>query len=223
MHVRAFAVAAVSTFVFAVFGATPALASHSWGNYHWARTANPFTLKLGDNVSGVWDNYLNQVSADWRRSTVLDTTIVAGGTRPKPCKATLGRVEVCNGTYGFNGWLGLAQIWVSNGGHIAKGVAKVNDSYFSTSTYNNANAKRHVLCQEVGHTFGLDHQYAVSCMNDRDGLFDSAYVSPNQHDFDQLQTIYSHLDSSSTVSSARAGNGMRVYTFVFWAKPGAVG
>jgi hypothetical protein len=23
-------------------------ANHSWGNYHWARTANPFTLAVGD-------------------------------------------------------------------------------------------------------------------------------------------------------------------------------
>jgi hypothetical protein len=27
------------------------------GNYHWARTSNPFTLKLGDNVSSAWDSY----------------------------------------------------------------------------------------------------------------------------------------------------------------------
>jgi hypothetical protein len=220
MHVRVFAVAAVSVLAFAVFGATPALASHSWGNYHWARTANPFALKLGDNVSGVWDTYLNQVSADWSRSTVLDTTIVAGGTRPKPCKATSGRVEVCNGSYGNNGWLGIAQIWVS-GGHIVQGVAKVNDYYFGLPAYNSASARRHVLCQEVGHTLGLHHQYAVSCMNDEDGLSDPNYVDPNQHDYDQLAAIYAHADSTTTVSSTNARNGVRIYRFVFWAKPGA--
>ena len=25
-----------------------ASANHSWNGYHWARTANPFTLKTGD-------------------------------------------------------------------------------------------------------------------------------------------------------------------------------
>lgn len=25
--------------------------AHAWGTYHWARTANPFALKLGDNVT----------------------------------------------------------------------------------------------------------------------------------------------------------------------------
>jgi hypothetical protein len=35
-----------------------AQANHSWGKYHWARTSNPFTLQLADNVSSTWDGYL---------------------------------------------------------------------------------------------------------------------------------------------------------------------
>src|SRR3990170_5379070 len=112
-----------------------ASASHSWGNYHWARTSNPFTLKLGDNVSSTWDPYLVTTSSDWSQSSVLDTTIVAGTQNPRRCRPTSGRVEVCNYRYGNNGWLGLAQIWIS-GDHITKGLTKVNDSYFNTSTYN---------------------------------------------------------------------------------------
>ncbi|MEK7215504.1 MAG: hypothetical protein AAB289_07915, partial [Chloroflexota bacterium] len=46
-------------------------ADHSWGNYHWARTANPFTLTLGDNVSSAWDSYLATASTDWSLSVVL--------------------------------------------------------------------------------------------------------------------------------------------------------
>ncbi len=70
--------------------ATPGLAdaSHSWGGYHWARTTNPFTLALGSNVSSAWTSYLATTSADWSKSSVLDTTIVTGLTNPKPCKAT---------------------------------------------------------------------------------------------------------------------------------------
>src|SRR6266508_1566282 len=75
-------------------------ASHSWGGYHWARTSNPFTLQLGDNVSTGWDSYLSTTSSDWSKSTVLDTTVVAGATNPRPCKATTGRVEVCSAAYG---------------------------------------------------------------------------------------------------------------------------
>lgn len=83
-------------------------ASHSWGGYHWARTSNPFTIQLGDNVSGLWDGMLVNASSDWSKSTVLDTQIVAGGTRPKSCRPTTGRVEVCNANYRNTGWLGVA-------------------------------------------------------------------------------------------------------------------
>ena len=40
----------------AMFAALPynVLADHSWGSYHWARTSNPFNLKLGDNVTSCW-------------------------------------------------------------------------------------------------------------------------------------------------------------------------
>ena len=44
-------------------------ADHSWAGYHWARTANPFTLKLDDNVSSAWDSYFTSAAADWTPST----------------------------------------------------------------------------------------------------------------------------------------------------------
>ena len=55
--------------------AAPAAANHSWNGYHWARTANPFGLSLGDNVGPAWDSYLGTASANWSKSTILDTTI----------------------------------------------------------------------------------------------------------------------------------------------------
>src|SRR5688572_22226844 len=71
-------------------------ADHSWGNYHWARTANPFTLKLADNLTSNWDPFLGVASNDWSASTVLNTTVVAGTVNPKTCKPLTGQVDVCN-------------------------------------------------------------------------------------------------------------------------------
>ena len=88
----------------ALLGFNSASADHSWGPYHWARTANPFTLKLGDNVSSAWDSYLRTASTKWSLSSVLDTSVVSTLSN-RNCRATLGRVEVCNRTYGNNGWL----------------------------------------------------------------------------------------------------------------------
>lgn len=185
-------------------------ANHSWGNYHWARTSNPFTIKLGNNTAGSWTGHLATASSDWSQSAVLDTTVVAGRTKPKACRPTKGRVEVCNANYGGNGWLGLAQIWIS-GSHITQGIVKNNDYYFGNSTYsfNNEAEKLHVMCQEIGHTLGLNHQSENgsslnTCMDYYYNTSDSDTTSthPNQHDYDQLAAIYSHLDSTSTVASS---------------------
>ena len=195
-------------------------ANHSWGSYHWARTSAPFSLKLGDNVSSSWDSYLNMASSQWSLSSVLDTTVVFGNTNnikgkntPKNCTPTSGRIEVCSAKYGSTGWLGLAQIWVS-GGHITQGTTKLNDTYFTTSAYNTPGWKSLVLCQEVGHNFGLDHQdedfnnapvdphtcmdYFVPGVNE--------IVGPNTHDYEQLEAMYLHLDSTTTIKSLISSN-----------------
>ena len=135
---------------------------------------------------------------------MLDLTVVAGGTNPSSCSPTAGRIEVCNHTYGNTGWLGLAQIWISGGSHIAQAITKVNDTYFDTPQYNTPAWRRLVMCQEVGHGFGLDHQdenfsnaNLGSCMDytsDPDGPPSNEH--PNQHDYDQLESIYEHLDGS---------------------------
>jgi len=190
--------------------AAVAQADHSWGNYHWGRNANPFTLKLGDNVSSIWDPYLVEASNDWDTSAVLNTMVVAGNAgNPKRCRAVSGRVEVCNSKYGFNGWLGVASIWV-NGSHITQGTVKVNDSYFSTPTYNSPEWRRLVMCQEIAHTLGLDHQdedfsnpNLGTCMdytNNPAGPLSNEH--PNLHDYAELELIYNHLDSIVTVGQS---------------------
>ena len=194
-----------------------ASANHSWGGYHWARTSNPFTLKLGDNVSSGWDSYLATASNDWSLSNVLDTMVVSGNGG-RNCRPTAGRVEVCNNKYGANGWLGIAQIWI-NGSHIVQGTAKVNDTYFNTSTYNKPAWKRLVMCQEIAHTVGLDHQDEVfnntnlgTCMdytNDPDGALYNQLSNehPNLHDYEELETIYAHIDSVTTIKSTTGSKG----------------
>jgi hypothetical protein len=208
--VKRFLCAAALVGILAAFSAAPAAANHSWNGYHWARTANPFAVKLGDNVSGLWDAMLGTASSDWSKSSVLDTPVVAGGTRPKSCRPTTGRVEVCSARYGNTGWLGLAQIWVS-GKHITQGVVKNNDYYFGSSTYqyNNTAEMQHVICQEIGHTLGLDHQDESgislnTCMDyyHNTSASDTKSTHPNQHDYDELATIYAHLDSTTTVGAS---------------------
>jgi hypothetical protein len=185
--------------------------SHSWGGYHWARTSNPFTLKVGDNVTSAWDSYLNTTVSDWSKSTVLDMTKVAGQAKGR-CRGTAGRVEVCNNTYGNNGWLGIASISITGGTHITQGTVKLNDTYFNTAQYNTPAWRNLVSCQEVGHTIGLDHQdenfnnpNLGTCMDYTSDP--STNQHPNTHDYDELQIIYAHLDSTTTLGQTTTAQG----------------
>ena len=191
--------------------ADPAGAMHSWAGLHWARTSNPFTLQLGDNVSSAWDARLGTASDDWTVPEVLDTTVVPGASNPKRCPATLGRVEVCNSTYGRNGWLGLASVWASDS-HITQATVKLNDTYFNLPGYNTPAWRQSVMCQEIGHTLGLGHNDenfdntpTATCMDYANDP--TLNQHPNDHDYEQLAAIYGHLDTTTTVASQTASSG----------------
>ena len=204
----------------AAVAVSPALANHSWGSYHWARTSNPFTLKVVDAVSAQWDPYLDGAISDWSASSVLNLVEEAGaGVNAKKCTAINGKILACNAAYGQRGWLGIASIW-ANGDHITKGTTKLNDTYYSMAQYNTPAWRRLVTCQEIAHDFGLDHQdenfnnaNLGSCMDytsDPDGPPSNEH--PNSHDYEQLLTIYNHTDTSTTIASALAATDFGIRT-----------
>jgi hypothetical protein len=185
----------------------PVSANHSWGNYHWARTSNPFTVRVIDSMTSDWDDNLNTAISDWNASSVLNVVKEAGDSSSntrRRCRPVSGKVRACNSTYGNNGWLGLAQIWITGSVHIYQATTKVNDTYLASSSYTETN-RQHVLCQEIGHDWGLDHQDESgadlnTCMDYDDAL---GNAHPNQHDYQQLQTIYnSHLDSFNSYNGS---------------------
>ncbi len=215
---------AISAISLALVDSPESFASHAWGGYHWARQSDPFTVKLGDNLSSGWKTYLQTASTDWSAHyspwlTDLLTAVVPGQANNRQCRPTSGEVQVCNATYGNNGWLGIAQIWLS-GAHITQGSVKLNDTYFNTVTYDTSAWRRLVTCQEVGHTFGLDHQNTNfsdqnlgTCMdytNDPGGTLygELSNEHPNSHDYEELSIIYTHFDSTTTVATAPATQPM---------------
>jgi hypothetical protein len=204
--------------VLLVIFAVPVFANHSWGNYHWARTANPFTLKVYDNLDPIWEPYLQEAVNDWNASTVFDFNVIwqTPLSSKRKCSSAAGVIEICNLKYGQNGWLGIAGISIS-GSHITKGYTKLNDTYYAMAQYNTPAWRQMVTCQEIAHDIGLDHQDETfdnanlgSCMdytNDPDGgaggasSSDPSNVGPNSHDFQQISSIYSHLDSTTTIAA----------------------
>src|SRR6266705_6432308 len=212
----------VAAIIGTLFVAGAANATHSWNGYHWARASNPVTITLGNDLTSNWTPYLNTAAADWSITSgacnnpqnPIRCTVTAAGGNSRRCRPTAGRVQVCNSTYGNTGWLGIAQIWIS-GVHITQGTVKVNDSYFNTPQYNTPAWHSFVMDQEVGHEFGLAHQDEDfnnadlldacgrgSCMDY--SADPSNNTTPNQHDYDELVIIYSHLDGAAAVSSPTA-------------------
>jgi hypothetical protein len=198
---------------------TPASATHAWDSLHWARFTT-LNIRLADNVSLAWDPYLAGASADWTKAAPIDTTVIQGTRNPYYCSPTYGRVEVCSYRYGYTGWLGIAQVWTSYG-HIVQARVGLNDTYMSTPQYNTPAWHRIVVCQEVGHTFGLDHQdedktnlNLGTCMDytrDPSGTLGTngtlSNEHPNAHDYDELRIIYNHNDGWQLSSTAPATSG----------------
>ena len=205
----------------------PAVASHWWGQYHWARTSNPLKLDVMKASTSKWDAAVNGAIADWNNPTGGHATMVTltgkpATADPKKCAAITGKILVCNAAYGRRGWLGIASIWAS-GNHITKATTKLNDSYHDNAPYNEPAWRSLVACQEIAHDFGLAHQNEAfgppnlgSCMdytNDADGgpEYGPSNAHPNNHDFQQLVTIYgAHTDTTNTSATQTTNFGIRV-------------
>lgn len=208
MRQRKFMIGAAIVTTFICYAA-PLAANHAWRNYHWERSSNPFSLDMGDNLSGPWPSDLSASSQDWNSvgQQVISIDIVPGSS--PDCTVQLGNIQACNGFYGNNGWLGIAGIAVEKGKHIVAGYVKVNDTYFASAPYNQWYWRQYVMCQEAGHTFGLGHvdedfnTSTGSCMDYGDPIVN---LHPDQHDSDMLQEIYLHLDGSSE-GDGGGGNG----------------
>lgn len=212
-----------------------AFASHSWNGYHWKKGSEELAVPIGNNVNSTWLVYLKRAmnggtrvgtggdGDGWNASTMIQGNIVTGTTNPKNCRAVSGTIQVCNARYGFTGWLGIAQIWLS-GGHIVQGITKLNDNYFDTATYNKPEWRMLVTCQEIGHDYGLGHTDEVftnqndgTCMDYTDapagGFLGATNYGPsneyiNSHDKAQLEAIYTnhtHLAAATNFNVREVG------------------
>ncbi|MCZ6640511.1 MAG: hypothetical protein O7F71_02955 [Gammaproteobacteria bacterium] len=193
---------------------SPAFAEHSWGEYHWARTSTSFDLTIVNSTTSDWGIYVTEATADWSQSSALNMVEDPDGATSKKvrrrCKAPNGQVRICNLAYGQNGWVGLAGISVDTDGHIVRGYTKLNDSYFKWDFYNTPDWKQSVTCQELGHDVGLNHQdqdfnntSLLTCMDYQN----PPWPDPNGHDFEQLDSIYAHIDTDDTYSGGGSSGG----------------
>ncbi len=208
-------------------GASPAVAvTQSWNGYHWARTG-PLSIGIGNNLDAKWSPLLAPAANAWSAAPAIDFVAIAGRTSPATCAPVFGTVQVCNGNYGANGWLGYANVWLS-GGFIVQGTVRLNDYYFSTATYNTAAWRQMTICQEIGHTLGLAHadvsksnlnlgtcmDYTSDPTGTRGGANGTlANVAPSASDFAALVGIYANLNTTqlgATKPQYYAGSGYEI-------------
>ncbi len=207
--------------------ATVASADHAWSVYHWPsdnlsptvvdRTTSP----LYDVPAGVleWANL---------------------GTSIQPQMATTnkkGDIKVKESVISSTSYLGLAGVYLDDDGHITRAEIVLNTrlmvELFGPDPRDIAD---HVLCQEIGHVLGLDHNRVNdsspdddTCMNDSRATL-GLYMAPNAHDTAQLNVIYDHSDAisdggeggpdcskSPNAKKCRSGNGQWITVHVFWA------
>jgi hypothetical protein len=190
MRLRHAAFVALAAATAVGFAATPASASHSWSGFHWARSGEA-RLTILSSVTSNWSGALSTANSDWNRSAFLQNTVVASSTSStarQQCAFPAGQIRVCNFAYGNTGWSGLASIRVS-GTHITTGTSKMNDTFLASA---DAAKRQGVMCQEVGHTFGLAHQ-------------DENFTNPN------LGTCMDYTNNWSTV--IRTGDTVTIVTW----------
>ena len=173
-----------------IAGTGVVLANHPWlcsGStaYHYS----PRTIGYASAVaqSSVVRSASSYTSAYSGSVSLWNGTIINLVTSSSP------KLRLFYGAYGNNGWLGLASLTSVDGAcHILGANAKLNDTFLRDTARYSQTAVNHVSCQEVGHTFGLNHNRTQTntCMND---TILTAGNQINQHDRDQLDSIYAHV------------------------------
>ena len=204
-----------------------ARAGHQWMSqsgsvgYHLKRVdVDPLVLRVQDNhdfyvgeaYTVDWPAIFQTVIADWSESDQISPTVIGGygGLYLDLSAVNKGKTHIksYNGYYGDTGWLGIAFISIGDfEGHIRSGEAYVNEFYIEDfywpdggsqyTGFNEPDEWQGVMCQEIGHEFGLDHTDGDTCMNT--GAREPMNDTPNDHDAEQLtEMMHDHGDGGTT-------------------------
>lgn len=163
---------------FTLTTASITLAARQWSCWHWDHN----NIGLSNAAGGYWGSINGSEANDWDAGTCIN---FGGGNE----------ITVDAGFYGGTGWLGIARLLeVGSDCTIIQADALMNQSYLDGASYDET-ADRHVSCQEIGHTIGLDHSRgrSATCMNDRV----LGYPDFSQDDADLVDSITGGCDGGT--------------------------
>lgn len=147
---------------------------HQWSNYHWDKTGTHIVIQ--NYIYGSQTQAAENARLDgWNKIGILYNYSVNVHTD----------VSVFGGNWGATGWWGLASLEDMDWGwhcfgwcHIAHAHARFNEYYGGTQA-----DVQGVFCQEIGHTWGLDHSDTGDCMGKSYYNNINVYGSHNNTDF----------------------------------------
>lgn len=157
------------------------VSAHPWGpapyGYHWNRYGSSVTIGIYNTATGRYYTQANAARAEWDAETVLAL----------PNRSYHTDVHVFQANAGATGWAGLASIesWSGGSPHIGHAHAQVNTYY--AAGYSDLYV-RGIYCQEIGHTFGLDHSDTGDCMGL--GYYGSGTYYVNSHNHSDIYNVY---------------------------------
>jgi hypothetical protein len=124
---------------------------HRWWQWHWHRS------NLNVWVYGSHVTQTRAAMADWSNNTDINLTEVTSHNH----------ISAWGQNFGDTGWGGLASIESSSWDwhcwwwcEVTHAHARFNSFYSGTNNW----WAQGVQCQEIGHTFGLDHDNTGGCM-----------------------------------------------------------
>ena len=140
--------------------------------------------------------------SDWNNLTILNLSSVSSGEE----------TYVFNANSGNTGWGGLASITNYSGCTILRATAQLN-TYYSWTT----NAARGVHCQEIGHTFGLDHSNDGGCMGGGYWYDIGTHYTIVQGNINEIGSMYANrLLSDPEAHEDHGGEGETPRFHAFW-------
>jgi hypothetical protein len=150
--------------------------AHQWGC--WIQADRNVKIR---NASG--GTQAQNAINDWNSMTILNISAVSSGEE----------TYVFNANSGATGWGGIARITNYSGCTILRATDQLNTYYYSATSL----SARGVHCQEIGHTFGLDHSNDGGCMGGGYWYDIATHYTPVSHNVTDIGNMYANRISTN--------------------------